>query len=565
MTDPNPLPSTTDAHQILDRRTAAAIVDPPRTFAAIIRQIGPGLIIAANIVGSGELIMSTKTGAEAGIVLLWLILLGCVVKVFVQLELGRFTISHGETTLSSLNRVPGPSVAGVNWVVMFWAFMMFTTVAQLGGIVGGVGQALALTLPITGDMQTAVSVPPEADICALADWQLLKQGLAAVNDSPLPHPVDGDPELIARTERRMAWVERDLNDRGELGIQLLNLAREGKALTTADGEPLIPTHTMDDRIWVTLIGILTSCLLYVGRYWLIERLSVGLVVSFSLITMGNVIALQMTGDYALSLDTIMSGLSFQLPSGEKGIATALATFGIIGVGATELVSYPYWCLEKGYARSAGPREQTDAWLLRAKGWFRVMKFDAFASMVIYTIATAAFYLMGVAVLHSDGRNPEGMRMVSTLAQSYVPIFGAYARWLFLAGAIAVLYSTYLVANASNARMVADFLGVIGLTSRDPESETSRRTVRLLSAGLPLACVAVFILFPSPVHLVAIAGFTQCVMLPILGLCSLYFRYRVTDQRLMSGRLWDLLLLISCLALLIAGTYGAVTAFGKIFS
>jgi hypothetical protein len=166
-------------------------------------------------------------------------------------------------------------------------------------------------------------------------------------------------------------------------------------------------------------------------------------VSFSLITIGNVIALQTTENYSLSMDTILSGLKFGLPAGQGAVVTALATFGIIGVGATELVAYPYWCLEKGYAKSTGPRDDSPGWSERAHGWFKVMKFDAFASMIIYTIATAAFYLMGVAVLHSDGRNPEGRRMVSTLAESYVPIFGNFARWLFLGGAVAVLYSTYL--------------------------------------------------------------------------------------------------------------------------
>ncbi len=87
--------------------------------------------------------MTTKTGAEAGISLLWLIIVGCLVKVFVQLEFGRYTISQGETTLSSLNRVPGPRILGINWVVLWWAVMMFATVGQLGGIVGGVGQSLA--------------------------------------------------------------------------------------------------------------------------------------------------------------------------------------------------------------------------------------------------------------------------------------------------------------------------------------------------------------------------------------------------------------------------------------
>ena len=54
------------------------------------------------------------------------------------------------------------------------------------------------------------------------------------------------------------------------------------------------------------------------------------------------------------------GLSLHLPTG--GLATAIAVFGITGVGATELVMYPYWCVEKGYARFVGPRDGSAAWL-----------------------------------------------------------------------------------------------------------------------------------------------------------------------------------------------------------
>ena len=80
--------------------------------------MGPGLIIAANIVGSGELIMSTKTGAEAGFSLLWLIALGCVVKIFAQIELRRYAIISGKTTLRALYEVPGSRITGRgNWLV----------------------------------------------------------------------------------------------------------------------------------------------------------------------------------------------------------------------------------------------------------------------------------------------------------------------------------------------------------------------------------------------------------------------------------------------------------------
>jgi len=45
---------------------------PPRSVPGILRRLGPGLIIAGSIVGSGELIATTKTGAQAGFWLLWL-------------------------------------------------------------------------------------------------------------------------------------------------------------------------------------------------------------------------------------------------------------------------------------------------------------------------------------------------------------------------------------------------------------------------------------------------------------------------------------------------------------
>ena len=45
---------TADASpEIADLRTSDQIVNPPTSIFAILRQIGPGLIIAANIVGSG--------------------------------------------------------------------------------------------------------------------------------------------------------------------------------------------------------------------------------------------------------------------------------------------------------------------------------------------------------------------------------------------------------------------------------------------------------------------------------------------------------------------------------
>ena len=154
----------------LDPRVESDVMPPPRTFVGILRRLGPGLIIAGSIVGSGELIATTKTGAQAGILLLWLIIIGCVIKVFVQIELGRYTITHGETTLAALDQVPGPRLQ-VNWIIWFWLAMMVVGFGQLGGIVGGVGQAAAIAIPIRGDYLAAVERPSHSEIERFMRWE----------------------------------------------------------------------------------------------------------------------------------------------------------------------------------------------------------------------------------------------------------------------------------------------------------------------------------------------------------------------------------------------------------
>src|ERR671910_230309 len=73
------------------------VLDPPRSFFGILRRIGPGMILSASIVGSGELIATTTLGAEVGYIALWIIILSCIIKPAVQSEFGRYVIATGET------------------------------------------------------------------------------------------------------------------------------------------------------------------------------------------------------------------------------------------------------------------------------------------------------------------------------------------------------------------------------------------------------------------------------------------------------------------------------------
>lgn len=522
-----------------DPRSSDAVQPPPRGFAGTLRQLGPGLIIAGSIVGSGELIATTKAGAQAGISLLWLIIVGCVIKVFAQVELGRYSITHGQTTLDALNTLPGPRIR-VNWILWYWLIMMLCTIGQLGGIVGGVGQAMAISFPITGDYREAILLPSHSEFEQHIQWE----------------------SHIAVEAAEFASLSEDEQQRVRTGVEAMNtrLAGLGERGQTAlesvrAGETLADPWTVDDRYWAAAVALFTCVLLYAGRYGLIQNISTVLVVSFTFITVGNVYALQSTPEWKIPLEEWMSGLTPQLPASGKALGTALATFGIIGVGAAELIFYPYWCMEKGYGRFTGPWSEDDAWTHRARGWMRVMQIDAFVSMVVYTVATLAFFVMGVAVLHRMGLDPDGMRMVSTLAESYVPVFGEYAKWLFLIGAIAVLYSTFLVALASQTRLYTDGMKIFRLISRD-DPRVHERWISIFGVLLPLACLTLYWAGVNPVTAVLLSGTMQAIMLPMLGFAAIYFRVKRTDPRLAPSRLWDVFLGISCIGLLIAGSWGA---------
>ncbi len=559
--------------------TLSTVQEPPRGLWNTLRKLGPGLIIAGSIVGSGELIATTKTGAQAGMALLWLIVVGCVIKVFVQIELGRYTLSENQTTLAALNRVPGPRL-GMNWVLWMWLAMMVGATAQLGGIAGGVGQALAIAWPLHGDYRQAVQLPSARELRQFLRWE---RQLAL---QPEPPPAGSEErrrwermrrgyDFLARKlnapavqqqARQALEITRELEDAQEQMMalarrlpqtkeELQRLIKRSVQLSVQLRNLLEPT-TWDDKYWAALVAVVTVLLLFGGRYGVVQHTATVLVVLFTFMTIGNVVALQSHPEFRLGWSDFLRG--FGLPEGSsrlEALATALATFGIIGVGATELIAYPYWCLEKGYARFTGPKSDDPDWARRARGWMRVMHYDAFLSMLIYTVATLAFFLMGVAVLHRQGLDPEGMRMVSTLLEQYVPVFGQYAKWLFLAGAIAVLYSTFLVATAGSARVYADWLHIMGWISPG-QRQLHRGWVSAFCVLLPVVAAGIYATVGQPARLVLLGGFMQALMLPVLGVAALYFRYRWTDPRLRPGRAWDLMLWVSVLGLVVAGLWGA---------
>jgi Mn2+/Fe2+ NRAMP family transporter len=421
-----------------------AIQPPPASLRAALRRIGPGMVLAASIVGSGELIATTTLGAQVGFSALWIILLSCAIKPVVQAELGRYTIGSGRTGLEGFNAVPGPRL-GVNWLVWAWALTVTLTLLQVGGMYGGVAQVLHLLLP---------SVP--------------------VN------------------------------------------------------------------VWVGICLTITLALLLGGGYDRIERLAVVKVGLFTLLTVCAAAVMALRPD-AMTVSDIARGLSLELPA--AGLSTAVAVFGITGVGATELAMYPYWCVEKGYARFVGPRDGSPEWSARARGWMRVMHLDIVCSLVVYTLATVSFYLLGAAVLHRLGLVPASGEMIRVLSSIYTETLGRWALFLFYLGAVVTLYGTVFASTAAHSRLFADFSRIAGAyDGADGAARLRwRRRFVVLLAAIPAIC---YWFLESPVQMVVAGGVAQALMLPLIGLAAIYLRHREVPSDLRPAAATTALLWIS---------------------
>jgi manganese transport protein len=413
---PNFDPYQLDPHDILE---------PPETMGAILRKIGPGVVLAASIVGSGELIATTALGAKVGYTMLWLVIISCLIKAVVQAFLGRYVIARAETGLDAVNHIPGPRGKRINWVVAAWAIMVFLTLFQIAAMFIGVSQVMfqVTELPVWG--------------------------------------------------------------------------------------------------WVLTFWALTLVLLLGGGYARMEKLAMVKVGLFTLITLLAAVLLMASPSFHVA--DLAKGLTFEVPA--AGLSIAIAVFGITGVGATELYIYTYWCVEKGYARYTGPYEDADAWRRRARGWAHVMNVDVVFSMVIYTIATVAFYLLGAGILNAMGQVPNGTEMIPVLSKIYTETLGGWAKYLFYIGAIIILWGTIVAATAGHSRMCSDLVRILGGFERD-DLRARNRYRDIFVVVLTAIPVGMFLVVgQAPVQMVTWGGIAQAAMLPIISGATLYLYYK----------------------------------------
>jgi Mn2+/Fe2+ NRAMP family transporter len=121
------------------------IVTPPKGL-AIFALVGPSFIWCAEYIGSGEVILATRTGAVLGNSIIWAIFIGIFLKYWIGMCGARYTVCTGEGMIDMFDRIPGPR-HWVVWIVLIAQFISATI--SIGSLASAAGIFLNTLIPVS--------------------------------------------------------------------------------------------------------------------------------------------------------------------------------------------------------------------------------------------------------------------------------------------------------------------------------------------------------------------------------------------------------------------------------
>ncbi|MBT8114004.1 MAG: Nramp family divalent metal transporter [Arenicella sp.] len=271
---------------------------------------------------------------------------------------------------------------------------------------------------------------------------------------------------------------------GNAAYQAGNLA--GAALGY---KALIANPLAGDRVPVLLLAGFASTVLYFGRYRLLERLLLALVMLMS--TAFVITALITRPDWS----AIATGLLPQVPPG--GLITAIALIG------TTIVPYNLFL----HASASRQRWESINSLATARTDAVVsIGFGGLISILIVSTAAASLFQSGVVVNNA-----------ADMALSIEPAFGAAARYLIGFGLLAAGLTSAITAPMATGYALSEILG----TDKQHQRKLFRATaLSVVAFGAALALLGI-----KPVSLILLAQYANGLLLPIMAIFLLLIMNR----------------------------------------
>jgi len=127
------------------KNNGGEIRTPPAGL-AVLAFVGPSFIWCAEYIGTGEIILATRTGAILGYSIIWVVVLGVFLKYWIGMCGARYTVCTGEGMIDMFDRIPGPR-HWVVWIVLVAQFISATI--SIGSVAAAAGIFVNSLVPIS--------------------------------------------------------------------------------------------------------------------------------------------------------------------------------------------------------------------------------------------------------------------------------------------------------------------------------------------------------------------------------------------------------------------------------
>lgn len=135
-----------------------------------LRELGPGIVIAATGLGAGDLIAASVAGAKYGVAIVWAAVVGAVLKFALNEGLARWQLATGTTLLEGwVRRLPR------FWSVYFFVYLLLWSFIVAGALMAATGLAVHALVPaVSVEVGGAVQSVLAALLVLLGRYRLLE-------------------------------------------------------------------------------------------------------------------------------------------------------------------------------------------------------------------------------------------------------------------------------------------------------------------------------------------------------------------------------------------------------
>jgi Mn2+/Fe2+ NRAMP family transporter len=107
---------------------------PPTTMGEKLKRVGPGLVVAATGVGTADLITSIVIGTTFGMTFVWAIIVGSILKYFLNEGVGRWHLATGKTILDGWHSLGKWATGYFGVYSIIWGFVYGAAAASTSGM-----------------------------------------------------------------------------------------------------------------------------------------------------------------------------------------------------------------------------------------------------------------------------------------------------------------------------------------------------------------------------------------------------------------------------------------------